>query len=855
MSRRLVVLGLLVAMGFPSGLRAQTHIVSLATGRKAANHDSYQPRVSADGRRIVFVSKASNLVAGDFNGKEDVFLWDGRADPPVIRLISMAPNGAPANGPSEWPSISPDGNYVAFNSSATNLGAPPTNGWSNVYVRNISGMTTLTWFTEWVSRAYDGKVPNGHCGRPSMSDVGLVAFECHSLANNMVPSDRNECGEVFVADVDGVAIERVSTTSGGVEARSFPYESCASQYPSISADGRLVVFESYARTLVPNDTNGFVDIFVKNLETRSLQRVMADVSDPRTGLQPNGTSLRPAISGDGRFVAYESQATNLANLLEPTTGGVYRVYRTDLATNDPQRTMMASRTGGGSAAPGIRASINHDGSVVAYEADNQVYLSTLTPLGFLWSGMPLVTQASRTPSGDNANGETYAQASLAPSATGPEFVVWSSSANTLNLTEPAALSGHLNVYARAIGRRAAAGWPMSIIALPPAAAGPVNTVVDVPGPKVGERRLETIEDWEHFFMNPTAPLREALTDQPTVTVGGVAATGVSTPDVNTLRFTAPALAAGSSNVAVIRYADGEVVTLPVALKAMALVPGSTTDTDKDTLPDWWELTYGLDPNLAADAGVVQANGLTPVQARAQQHHPTGTDTRYLAEGATGTLFRTRIALANPGVLPATALLRYAKANGTIQTQTVAVPAMRRATVDVETLSGMGTAEFATAVESDLPLIVDRTLTWGGTDAYGAHAETAVAAPALVWYLAEGATTGTLNLFYLLQNPNAAGGAGARALPAAERRPDREGLHAGAELAHEHLGRRRGVPGARRRARQHRRVGRLHRPQQPAHHRRARVVCRGAGPVLRRRPRERGRDGAGPGVVPRRRRDG
>ena len=80
------------------------------------------------------------------------------------------------------------------------------------------------------------------------------------------------------------------------------------------------------------------------------------------------------------------------------------------------------------------------------------------------------------------------------------------------------------------------------------------------------------------------------------------------PDPNTLRFAAPLLPAGSSNSVVIRYADGEVVTLPLPLKSMALVPNSPTDTDKDGLKDWWELTYGLDPNNAADATTVQANG-------------------------------------------------------------------------------------------------------------------------------------------------------------------------------------------------------------------------------------------------------
>ena len=87
--------------------------------------------------------------------------------------------------------------------------------------------------------------------------------------------------------------------------------------------------------------------------------------------------------------------------------------------------------------------------------------------------------------------------------------------------------------------------------------------------------------------------------------------------------------------------------------------------------------------------------------------------------------------------------------------TVPVPARTRVTVDPKTITGMATAEFSTKVESDQPLIVDRTLSWDVAHGYGAHAETAVAAPALTWYLAEGATHSGFNLFYLLQNPNAA----------------------------------------------------------------------------------------------------
>ena len=116
------------------------------------------------------------------------------------------------------------------------------------------------------------------------------------------------------------------------------------------------------------------------------------------------------------------------------------------------------------------------------------------------------------------------------------------------------------------------------------------------------------------------------------------------------------------------------------------------------------------------------------------------------------MFQTRIALANPSVLPATALMRYLKGDGSLVTQPVVVPATGRATVDVEAVAGMATADFATTIESDLPVLVDRTMRWTATGHYGSHAERGVTAPATTWYLAEGATHSGFDLFYLLQNP-------------------------------------------------------------------------------------------------------
>lgn len=128
--------------------------------------------------------------------------------------------------------------------------------------------------------------------------------------------------------------------------------------------------------------------------------------------------------------------------------------------------------------------------------------------------------------------------------------------------------------------------------------------------------------------------------------------------------------------------------------------------------------------------------------------------RFLAEGATSRTFDTRLALLNPGFVDAEATLRFQRAGHPPVTMEARVPARARRTIWPAQQPGMADAEFSTRVTSTVPLVVDRTMTWAGGRAYGAHAETAVASPATNWYLAEGATHGAFNLFYLLQNPSA-----------------------------------------------------------------------------------------------------
>jgi hypothetical protein len=134
--------------------------------------------------------------------------------------------------------------------------------------------------------------------------------------------------------------------------------------------------------------------------------------------------------------------------------------------------------------------------------------------------------------------------------------------------------------------------------------------------------------------------------------------------------------------------------------------------------------------------------------------PPAAFSRYFAEGATIPPFSTRFALVNPNSADAAVAMLFLRPDGQVFTHALTVPSLARRTVEASQVPGLATAEFSTTVESDRPVVVDRTMSWNATTAYGAHAETSVAAPALTWYLAEGATHSGFNLFYLLQNPGA-----------------------------------------------------------------------------------------------------
>ena len=271
----------------------QTFRVSVDSAGQEGNNNSHLASINGSGRYVAFTSAATNLVAGDTNGVSDVFLHDILSR--VTTRVSVNSAGLQGNGNSTFPSISNDGRYVAFQSTATNLVAGDTNGAFDIFVHD-----TLTGATTRASVDSAGLQGNGFSNLPSISDDGrYVAFE--STATNLVAGDTNGMSDIFVHDTVTGTTTRVSVGYGGLEGSNH------STYASISGNGRYVAFESISNNLVPLDTFGYKDVFVHDRQTSTTTRVSVRSS----GLQGNNISYDASISNDGRYVAFQSAATNL----------------------------------------------------------------------------------------------------------------------------------------------------------------------------------------------------------------------------------------------------------------------------------------------------------------------------------------------------------------------------------------------------------------------------------------------------------------------------------------------------------------------------------------------------------------
>ena len=330
-----------------------TERVSVSSGGAQGNGYSFDPAISADGRFVAFASDATNLVPGDTNSTADVFVRDRQTG--TTRRVSVSSGGAQGNDVSSDPAISADGRFVAFKSDATNLVPGDTNDSDDIFVHDRQTGTTRR-----VSVSSGGAQGNGDSLSPAISADGrFVAFE--SCATNLVPGDTNDAIDVFVHDR-----QTGTTRAGQRQLRRRPGQWQQLRARRSRRTGASSPSASVATNLVPGDTNDASDVFVHDRQTgttragqRQLRRrpgqwrTASARRSRRTGAsspscrspttwcratptsgttslsatarraRPSGSasaqaapramacSCTPAISADGRFVAFCSDATNL----------------------------------------------------------------------------------------------------------------------------------------------------------------------------------------------------------------------------------------------------------------------------------------------------------------------------------------------------------------------------------------------------------------------------------------------------------------------------------------------------------------------------------------------------------------
>lgn len=267
-----------------------TERVSINDAGAEADDQSRDAAISDDGRYVSFISEAGNLSALD-GGNFDAFVYDRTTD--TIELVSVTNAGAGTNFPVFNTDISADGRYVTFISSSPDLGSL---GGQQVFV-----FDRTTDMVEVVSVDNAGNQSNNTCNRPYLSGNGqFVAFT--STGTNLVTGDTNGSGDVFVHDRTANTTIRASRTTAGAELTS------SSFHGTMSDDGRYVVFQNADNNVVgAADTNTALDVFVLDITGNSVRRF----SDDNAGVVGNQRSFAPLISGDGRFVGFSSDATNL----------------------------------------------------------------------------------------------------------------------------------------------------------------------------------------------------------------------------------------------------------------------------------------------------------------------------------------------------------------------------------------------------------------------------------------------------------------------------------------------------------------------------------------------------------------
>lgn len=326
-----------------------------AVGAGSGNGPSLNPVLSTNGQFVAFVSDATDLVAGDSNGKRDVF-WRDRGTG-TTRLVSRTTLGTSGNGESDSPTISADGRYVAFHSRASDFVTGDTNASHDVFVWDSQSDTVTL-----VSRTPVGRSGAGDSFSPKLSASGRTVIFL-STAGDLVSQDANNTSDVFSFNLDTGAMTLVSVNLNGFSGNG------ACGVPVMSADGRHVAFLSRASDLVTNDFNTLNDVFVRDLQTGITRLVSVNAAGTGSG---NRLSFDPVMSADGRIIAFGSQATDLVAL--PDSNNFPDVFVRDIQlgiTRLASVNRLGTASGGNNGVPSILPAsfnpfVSADGSKVLF---------------------------------------------------------------------------------------------------------------------------------------------------------------------------------------------------------------------------------------------------------------------------------------------------------------------------------------------------------------------------------------------------------------------------------------------------------------------------------------------------------
>jgi Calx-beta domain/WD40-like Beta Propeller Repeat len=352
----------------------QTGVTTLVSanlaGTDGGNGDSQNPAISADGRFIVFESRANNLVANDTNTWTDIFVRDMQTGITSLVSVNTAGTGS-GNEESIKPTISANGQVIVFQSISSNLSTIDTNNKLDVFARDLQTGTThvvscnVGCTASGNNHSLTANVPKDKAPRANISNDGrIVVFE--SSATDLVTTAMTGgLTEVFAHDLQTRTTTLLSVNMQGTM-------SVGGQVPVISGDGRYAVFQSSAPNITPNDSGFGLDLFRRDLQTGSTEMVSTTISN--TGSNgPSNLGYFPVVSTDGRYITFQSNAQGyVAN----DSNNGYDAFRRDMQTGTTVLISGITTGGTGVGNNALGAVMSSDGRYIAFLADGSGYAST-----------------------------------------------------------------------------------------------------------------------------------------------------------------------------------------------------------------------------------------------------------------------------------------------------------------------------------------------------------------------------------------------------------------------------------------------------------------------------------------------